>query len=86
MENEKLSTFQKIKIYLLSIFLTPLGVYWFIKYFRSPNRDKRLVGYLSLVITLATLVVTIAITSSYLNVLNDYVGNYNLDIFTNYNL
>ena len=79
-ESAVLSTAQKIKIYFLSVVLTPLGLYWFFKYLRNPNLQNRMVGYIALVLTLVSLVVTIIVTSSYISSLNTYINNYGSEL------
>ena len=80
MESNELSSFQKVKIYLLSIVLTPLGLYWFFKYLKSLSSQNRMVGYISLVLTLVSLIVTIMVASSYIKSLNNYLNGYGVGV------
>ena len=43
----------KVKIYAISFFLAPVGLYWFFKYFRSADLGYKKVAYTALWITLA---------------------------------
>jgi len=67
---------QKIKIYFVSFFLTPLGLYWFFKYLKSEVPDERKQGYLALAITVASLAVSFLIVNQYLRAYSGYLDLY----------
>ncbi|HLD51120.1 hypothetical protein A3K34_01640 [candidate division WWE3 bacterium RIFOXYC1_FULL_40_10] len=70
--NPPLSTWSKMKIYLVTVFLAPFGLYWFFKYFRESDSEKRKVAYIVLVITLVTLAFSV------------FSGMYVMKYYTNY--
>jgi len=74
--NAPLSAGKKIKIYILSVILCPLGVYWFFKYFKNPEAGNRKVAYVSLVITLITGMLSFYITYTYIQTLLDFTDSY----------
>ena len=79
--NSSFTTGQKIKIYLLSVILAPLGLYWFFKFYKNENPEKRKVAFYSLYITIFMIVVLIIINMYFIRALETYVGSYNLDSF-----
>lgn len=72
-----LSSWSVIKIYLASILLAPLGLYWFLKFFKSPDRKRKVVAYMALILTIATLIAAYFITKTYLENIYSYVQIYN---------
>jgi hypothetical protein len=74
--NEPLSTGQKIKIYAVTIFLAPLGIYWFIKYFRNSDPQKRHIAYAVLWITLIMLVLVAVSTIYIMDFYSKMIGDY----------
>lgn len=70
---------QKIKIYTFSILLAPLGLYWFFKFFKSENINKKILAYRVLIITVivSTLIImSIAYTFSfYSKYINTNISN-----------
>lgn len=79
-----LTSTQKIRIYLISFFLSPLGLIWFFKYFRSDKLENRKVAYTSLIITLVPLVLILVIGSKYINSFSSVIEMYetNLDVYS----
>ena len=72
---ENLTLGREIFIYAFSFFLTPLGLYWFFKYFRGPEAVKKRVAYISLIITVITILTTVVVTVSYLKSVNKYINS-----------
>lgn len=54
---------EKIRIYVLSFVLAPLGLYWFFKFLKSDDKEKRKVGNIALIITILTLGITALMTT-----------------------
>jgi len=71
-----LTHWQVLKIFLISFFLTPLGLIWFFKYLKSTDDKKRTVGLISLVITVVTLVVSYFVTKAYVGNILKYTQLY----------
>ena len=67
---------QKLKMYLVSFFFTPFGLYWFFKYFRSEYPAVKREGYIALVITLLALVLSYVVVTKYLETYSDYFDLY----------
>ncbi len=80
-KNLPFSTAQKVKIYILSIFLAPFGLYWFFKYLGSENNDKRKVAFNVLYISIVMIIVLFIINFYFIRALQTYVDSYNLDNF-----
>jgi uncharacterized membrane protein YvbJ len=75
------STGQKLKIYMVSVFLAPFGLYWFFKFFKNENIEKRKVAYNALYISIVMIIVIFIINSYFVKTLRTYVDSYNLDNF-----
>jgi len=71
---------QKIRIYLASFFLAPLGLIWFFKYIRNPDKEKRSVALISLYITIAVLAGVTLITYYYVTAILDYMNTSGVDL------
>lgn len=71
---------KKIKIYILSLILAPFGVVWFIKYFKNPNSDFRKVGYIALIITTLSFVLSIITIKAYVGAVSQYTEMYKNDL------
>ena len=74
LEGSVISTGKKVKIYLVSFFLTPLGLIWFFKYIKSSESESVKVAYTSLIITLIPLIYMIIIVSKYTSVFTGDFG------------
>ncbi len=79
--NSSFTVGQKVKLYLLSVILAPLGLYWFFKFYKNENPEKRRVAFYSLYITIFMIVVLVIINVYFIRALETYVGSYNLDSF-----
>lgn len=75
---------QKVKVYLISFMLTPLGLYWFFKYFRHEDKEVKKVGYTALMLTLAALVISYFVIYEYVQVYSSYFDLYkaNMDVYS----
>ncbi|MBW6441472.1 zinc ribbon domain-containing protein [Patescibacteria group bacterium] len=70
------STIQKIKFYTLSIILAPLGLYWFFKYFKSEDIEKKKVAFNLLYISIIMIVLLIVVNLYFVKALNSYLESY----------
>ena len=67
---------QKIKIYVASVLLAPLGFIWFFKYYKSSDEEKRKTAYASLIITIVMVLVLITINVAFINSVKSYLDLY----------
>jgi len=78
--NTDLSKAQKTKVYILSFLLAPFGLYWFFKYNKEDDSDKKLVARRVVWITIAAVVVMLLLgiksASLYKDMLYDYSSIY----------
>lgn len=66
LKEESMSLGKELGIYVFDVFLAPFGLVWFFKYFRSLDSAKKRVAYMSLLITIVTVVLTVYITVGYI--------------------
>jgi len=76
LEKKALSPVKKRRIYLASFFLSPLGLIWFFKYFRSDEKENKKVAYIALVLTLLPLIFTLIVSKKYISVMSTTMGTY----------
>lgn len=74
-----LSVAQQIKIYAISVFLTPLGLYYFFKYFRNDDQQKKKVAYIALILTIVTSIILIYISMNFVSAMNSYTNQYQME-------
>ncbi len=55
-----LSISKQIVIYGVSFFLAPFGLAWGIKYARYSDKKTRIVGYVSIILTVISIIITVA--------------------------
>ena len=74
---------QKLKIYFVSFFLTPFGLYWFFKYFKHEDPAYKKEGYMALFLTLFALGLSYFIVAKYMQVYSGYLDLYkdNMDVY-----
>ncbi|HOV97458.1 MAG TPA: zinc ribbon domain-containing protein [bacterium] len=80
-KNAPFTTGEKIKIYLLSFVIAPFGLYWFFKFFKNENPEKRKTALYSLYITIFMIVVIVIINIYFVKTLQTYIDSYNLESF-----
>jgi uncharacterized BrkB/YihY/UPF0761 family membrane protein len=66
----------RTKIYVLSVILAPLGLYWVFKYIRSPDRELRKIAYVTLGITLFVTLMAVTTVTIYTTYVYKYVESY----------
>lgn len=60
-------------LYLGSVFLPPMGLWWGYKYFRQPDRKSKIIGVVSAVLTIISLIVTTKLAVDFMSDLNSQV-------------
>ena len=73
------STAQKVKIYFLSMVLASFGLYWFFKYFKNENSEKRKLAFNVLYISIFMIIVLVIINFYFVKALQTYIDSYNLE-------
>ena len=71
-----LSVGKKIRIYLLSFFLAPFGLYWFFKFLKSENPSKKTVGRNALIITILAVALMLLTGLYAINMYSKLLGSY----------
>ncbi len=61
---------KQIIIYLVSFFLPPFGLAWTFKYLRQENKKAKIIGLVSLILTIAAVIVGIWAIFGFMNGLN----------------
>lgn len=62
-----ISFFKQITIYLVSFFLAPLGLIWGIKYAKYDDKKTKLVGILSIVLTILSLIFMVLVFKGFID-------------------
>ncbi len=62
------------KLYLGSVFLAPMGIFWGMRYLREKDDTSKIVGVIAMLLSIITLVVVIQYTVSFMNTINSQVG------------
>ena len=70
---------QQIKIYAISALLAPFGLYYFFKYFRNSDQQKKKIAYIALIITAVTGIILISISLSFVSAVDSYTGQYQME-------
>lgn len=64
----------QIKLYLGSVFLTPMGIIWGLRYLREDNQTSKIVGIIAMILSIVTLIVVTQYTVSLVNSINSQLG------------
>lgn len=72
---QPLTTWQVIKVYILTVLLAPFGLYWFFKYVRNTDPAKRRVAYIVLVLTILAIVFAVVSTAYVAGSYSDYLNS-----------
>ena len=70
-----LTVWKQILIYLVSFFLPPLGLGWGFKYIRSKNLKVKMVGYVAILLTVASIWITISVFKSFVDQYSEVLNN-----------
>jgi putative Mn2+ efflux pump MntP len=75
-----ISVFKQILIYSVSFFLTPLGLGWGLKYARYKDTKTKIVGIISIVLTVLSLVLISLVAKNFIDqyaqILNNIIPSY----------
>lgn len=63
----------QLGIYAGSIILAPMGLVWGFRYLRQPGSMAKVVGVISIVLTIGTLVIASKLVTSYITSVNEQV-------------
>ena len=74
-ETIQVGLLKQIFIYLGSLFLPPLGLWWGFKYLKQKNPDVKRIGYLAVLLTVISLVLTVWLSFNLVNTLNQSFNN-----------
>lgn len=66
---------RQIMLYLGSFFLPPMGLFWSIKYLKQPNLKSRIVGLISIVLTLISLLITYLLLKNVADAVNSQMSS-----------
>ena len=69
------SPVREILYYAGSIFLPPLGLWWGIKYLRQPDLKSKRIGWISIILTFASVLITVAWTVNFINGVTSQVNS-----------
>lgn len=64
----------QIKLYLGSVFLTPMGIIWGLRYLRENDEKAKIVGIVAMILSVVTMIVAAQYTVSLVNTINNQVG------------
>ena len=68
---------KQIAIYLLSLFLPPLGLFPGIKYLLQKDQKRKMVGVVAIALTILSTVITVWITINLTKTINTQLNQYN---------
>jgi DNA-directed RNA polymerase subunit RPC12/RpoP len=71
---------RQIFIYLLSFFLPPLGLWPAIKYLKQKDEKSRMIGFITIALTVISIAITVWMTFGFMNVFNQQL-NSNLNLY-----
>lgn len=69
------SVFDQAKLYLGSVFLAPMGIFWGMRYLREKSDSSKIVGVIAMLLSLVTLIVAIQYTVTFVNTINSQIGS-----------
>lgn len=64
----------QIKLYLGSVFLAPMGIFWGLRYLREESQKSKIMGIIAMAISVVILIVVVQYTANLVNTLNSEVG------------
>lgn len=63
----------QIKLYLGSVFLAPMGIFWGLKYLREESQKSKIVGLVAMALSVVTFIIAVKFTVNTVNTLNTQV-------------
>jgi uncharacterized OB-fold protein len=67
---------RQIFIYSISLFLPPLGLIWFFRYFKNPDQKIRRVGMVALIVTVVSIIFTVWSGFWFISLLQQQLNSY----------
>lgn len=77
--DKPLTSTEKIKIYLTSFFLAPLGLWWVFKFIRSKDKQKKQTAIIALILTVVSISLSAWVIYGYIQSVNKYINSSSLD-------
>ena len=70
-----ISVLKQILIYSVSFFLPPLGLGWGLKYIRSKDSKIKIIGIISIVLTVLSIILTIGVFKNFIDQYSKILNN-----------
>ena len=67
------TTTDQIKLYLGSVFLAPIGIFWGLRYLRDGSQKSKMVGIIAMVLSVVTFIIAVRYTVNLVNTINSQV-------------
>lgn len=64
----------QIMLYLGSVFLPPMGLFWGLKYFRQPDQKSKIIAVVAAALTIISLIVTTKLSLDFIDTVNKQVN------------
>ncbi len=68
------TTTDQIKLYLGSVFLAPMGIFWGLRYLREESQKSKIAGIVAMALSIITFIVAVQYTVNLVNTINSQVG------------
>ena len=68
---------EQIKAYLICLLAPPFGLWYTYKYFKRGDRKGKIIGYITIILTMAAAVFLVRLTQSLINTANQTLQEYN---------
>lgn len=68
------TAFDQAKLYIGSVFFTPMGIFWGMRYLREKSDTSKIVGVIAMLLSIVTLIVAVQFTVSFMNTINSQMG------------
>jgi len=65
----------QVILYLKSIIFLPLGIIWGIRYLRQPDKRSKIVGLITIILTIVIIVIATRATVNFIDTLNDQINS-----------
>jgi len=64
----------QVKLYLGSVFLAPMGIFWGLRYLRQESQKSKIVGIAAMVLSVVTILIVVQYAVALVNSINGQVG------------
>lgn len=64
----------QIKLYLGSVFLAPMGIFWALRYLREESQKSKIVGIVAMALSVVTIIIAVQYAVNLVNSINSQVG------------